>query len=106
VRENVAGDVCCGCGSAVKRRVNDGDARQRATQSAEEPPNQARFAGSARGSPRRSADARGDGAYFRPSFFPAERSSIDSRIRRSRVSGRLAVSIHTTKCRRYVGASA
>ena len=30
-------------------------------------------------------------AYFKPSFFPAARSSIDSRIRFSRVSGRLAV---------------
>ena len=29
--------------------------------------------------------------YFRPSFLPAERSAIDSQMRRSRVSGRLAV---------------
>jgi hypothetical protein len=30
-------------------------------------------------------------AYFKQSFLPAARSSIDSRTRRSRVSGRLAV---------------
>ena len=29
--------------------------------------------------------------YFKPSFLPAESSSIDSRMRLSRVSGRLAV---------------
>ena len=29
--------------------------------------------------------------YLRPSFFPAARSSIDSRMRFSRVSGRFAV---------------
>ena len=29
--------------------------------------------------------------YFKPSFFPAASSSIDSRIRLSRVSGRLAM---------------
>lgn len=39
--------------------------------------------------------------YFRPSFLPAERSSVDSWIRRSRVSGRLAVWIQTTKSRRF-----
>lgn len=30
-------------------------------------------------------------AYLKPSFLPAESSSIDSRMRLSRVSGRLAV---------------
>jgi hypothetical protein len=29
--------------------------------------------------------------YFKPSFFPAESSSMDARIRAARVSGRLAV---------------
>lgn len=29
--------------------------------------------------------------YFKPSLFPAERTAIDSRIRLSRVSARLAV---------------
>ena len=32
-----------------------------------------------------------DAAYFNPSFFPAESNRIDSRMRLSRVSGRLAV---------------
>ena len=45
-------------------------------------------------------------AYFKPSFLPAASTAIDSRMRRSRVSGRLAVWIHTTKSRWYVGASA
>jgi hypothetical protein len=41
------------------------------------------------GAPARTLGARV--VYFKPSFLPAESSSIDSRMRRSRVSGRLAV---------------
>ena len=43
--------------------------------------------------------------YFNPSCLPAESSAIDSRIRRSRVSGRLAVWIQTTKSRRFLAES-
>ena len=38
--------------------------------------------------------------YFRPSFLPAASSATDSRMRRSRVSGRFAMWIQTTKLRR------
>jgi len=38
--------------------------------------------------------------YFSPSFFPAESSRIDSRMRFSRVPGRFAVWIQVTKSRR------
>src|SRR5437667_410191 len=44
-------------------------------------------------------------AYFRPSFLPAASSASDSRMRRSRVLGRLAIWIQTTKLRRSLGGS-
>jgi hypothetical protein len=44
-------------------------------------------------------------AYFRPSFLPGASSAVDSRMRRSRVSGRFAMWIQTTKLRRSVRGS-